>query len=452
MRLSDLVRLARQNLLRNRTRSLLTLGGVAVGVAALLVLVAYGRALQENARGEFEALELYHTLRVTSLPSLFKGDDGMVARPASNTSDTTRREIPLTDSLTAVIARIPGVLVVYPEVVFPTKVEVNGREVAANAEAIPQAFARFPAYTPTTGRFFTTTDENSVLLAPAMTRRLGYARPEDALGDTIVLVTASLHLQALQIMASQLAFGLTNIPLIEHRYRLTVVGLLPEDGQPVTAFGRVLLPQGRAESLKKVTFFSTIDLLMRRTQVYEGYAALRVQVDKDADFAAVRSAIEKHGVYTSAFRDQFAQLDRLFLIVDMALAIVGLIALLVATLGIANTMTMNVVERRREIGVMKAVGGEERDIQRVFVAESALLGLVGGVAGVVLGGLVMGGIQLGISAYLRSRGLPMVSAFAPTAAMALGVVAVAAAVSLLAGWLPARRAARIEPVEALRSL
>ncbi|MBE2185463.1 MAG: ABC transporter permease [Rhodothermales bacterium] len=452
MRLADLVRLARQNLLRNRTRSLLTLGGVAVGVAALLTLVAYGKALQENARGEFEALELYHTLRVTSLPSPFEGMGAMGANVLPAPTDSVRREVPLTDSLVQVLANVGGVEVVYPESVFPSKILANGREAIANVEGIPATFARYPAYRPTQGRYFESDTARAVLLSPVMTRRLGYARPEDALGDSITVVTASLNLAALQTMAGALAFGLTTMPFNENHYKMGVVGLLPEDGQPITAFARVLVPLGRANRLQKVTFFSTIDLLMRRSSAVGGYAALRVQVDQDTDFDAVRAAIEAHGIYTSAFRDQFAQLDRLFVIVDMALAIVGLIALLVATLGIANTMAMNVVERRREIGVMKAVGGDERDIQRVFVAESALLGLFGGVAGLLLGGLVMGGIQLVISAYLRSKGLPDVHAFAPTVPMALGVVAVAAAVSLVAGWAPARRAARTEPVEALRSL
>lgn len=451
MRFADLVRLARQNLLRNRTRSLLTLTGVAVGVAALLALLSYGRALQANARGEFEALELYQTLRVTSLPSPFSGLGDVVSR-TQEVSDTTRPEVPLTDSLMAVIGQTPGVLVAYPEVFFPAKLVANGKEAIANMEAIPQSFARFPAYAPTAGRFFASSNEQGLLMAPAMARRLGYERPEDALGDSVQVVTLSLNLAALQTMAGAIGMGMTTLPFVDHTYPMAVVGLLPEDGQPVASFGRALLPQQRAQSLQKVTFFSTIDLLTRRSGAAGGYSAVRVQVDKGADFPAVRAAIERHGVYASAFRDQFAQLDRLFLIVDMALGIVGVIALLVATLGIANTMTMNVIERRREIGVMKAVGGEERDIQRVFVAESALLGFAGGLAGLLGGALVMGLLQLAISAYLSSRGLPSVRAFAPSVGMGFAIVGVAILVSLVAGWAPARRAARIEPVEALRSL
>lgn len=450
MRLSDLVRLARQNLLRNRTRSLLTLAGVAVGVAALLTLLAYGQALQQNARGELETLEMFHSLRVTSLPSPFAGMGSLEATlPAP--ADSARKEVPLTDSLMAVIGRTPGVLAAYPETMFPSKVEANGREVVANAEGIPPAFARFDAYVPTSGRYFNAPAEDALMLAPAMARRLGYDRPEDIVGDSVTLVTASLHLRALQIMASQMVFGQTSMPLLENRYRMAVVGLLPEEGQTVSAFARVVLPIERGTTLKKVSFFSTIDLLMRRTQVYQGYHALRVQVDKDADFRAIRAAIERHGVYASAFRDQFAQLDRLFLIVDLALAIVGLIALVVATLGIANTMTMNVLERRREIGVMKAVGGHKRDLQRLFMAESALLGLAGGLVGLLGGALLMALLQAAISGYLGRTGLPDVRAFAPSWGLAAVILALAVLVSLLAGWAPARRAACTEPVEALRT-
>lgn len=451
MRLSDLLRLARQNLLRNRTRSLLTLGGVAVGVAALLTLLSYGRALQQNARGELETLEMMNSLRVTSLPSPLAGYGDLGARMPEE-ADSTRQEVPLTDSLLGVLTRVPGVLAAYPETFFPAKLLSNGREVIANVEGVPALFSSFDSYTPTQGRYFAAPDESAVLLSPTMARRLGYDRPGEIVGDTVTVVTASLHLGALQMMASQLAFGQTSLPLQKNYYRMEVVGLLPEDGQPVAAFSRIVLPLDRAATLQKVTFFSTLDLLARRSQGAVGYHAVRVQVDADADFPRIRQAIERHGVYAAALRDQFGQLDRLFLIIDMALGIVGVIALLVATLGIANTMTMNVIERRREIGVMKAVGGFERDVERLFVAESGLLGVAGGIAGLVGGAAVMGLLQAAISVYLKGRGLPNVSAFAPSVGTALAILLVSVLVSLLAGWRPARRAARTEPVEALRSL
>jgi putative ABC transport system permease protein len=98
---------------------------------------------------------------------------------------------------------------------------------------------------------------------------------------------------------------------------------------------------------------------------------------------------------------------------------------------------------------MMALGGDPSDLQRLFVVESALLGALGGGAGLLLGGLVVGGLDGGLSVYLHALGVPPVSVFDLSLPVALGIWGGAVLVSLLAGALPARRAARVEPTEAL---
>lgn len=451
MRFADLARLAAGNLLRNRARTLLTLAGVAVGVGALLTLIGYGAGLQNNARGEFERLELYNTLRVTSRPDPL-GGAGEIAFQTRTAERDTVREVPLTDSLVARIADLPGVLAAYPEVVFPVQVRTQSREVIANAEAVPQAFERIAAYRPADGAFFASPADTAVIMSASMAERLGFSPPASAVGDTVELVSATLDLGALRASAAAFGMGLTTLPFREQTYRVRVAGLLDDDGQQVSSFFRILLPMGFARSMEKITFFSTLDLLMRRSQAAGGYAAVRVQLGDPQAHTAVVDSLDAAGVYASSLRDQFAQLERLFTLMDLALGIVGLIALVVATLGIANTMLMSVMERRREIGVMKAVGGDEGLLQRLFLTESALVGLIGGAAGVALGYAGMGLIQFAVGTYLDARSLPAIPVFYTTAGMVAAVLGVALLVSLLAGWIPARRAARVEPVEALRSL
>lgn len=449
MRFPDLLRLAFANLRRNRTRSVLTLVGVLIGVGALLALVGYGAGTQQNARSEFNAMELYNTLRVTSRPNPINGFGDLAVRQVA-TPDTLP-EVPVTDSLLGVIGALDGVVAAYPEVIFPVTVQRGDREVIANAEAVPLAFADVPSYRPEVGAFFTTPADTALLIAPTMARRLGFETPEAAIGDTVTLVTATLDMRAMQAMARALSFGLGTLPLREQRHPMRVAGLLDEDDQPLTGFFRVVLPMETALGMRKITFFSTLDLLMRRGSSTEGYAAARVQLtDLDA-YPRVRAAIEARGVYVTSFREQFAQLERLFLLMDLALGIIGFIALLVATIGIANTMMMNVMERTREIGVMKAVGGDEGDLQRLFIVESVTLGLVGGLLGLVAGWLVMEGITWGVNAYLSRLGVPYLEPFYVSAPMVFAILGIALAVSLAAGLAPARRAARIEPLAALRS-
>ena len=449
MRFADLFRLALSNLRRNRSRSVLTLVGVAIGVAALLALVSYGAGLQQNARGEFDALELYNTLRVTSRPNPF-GSLGDVAFRERSAAEDTLAEVPLTDSLVAVFDRLDGVLAAYPEVTFPAQIESGDRVVISTVEAVPMVFASIPSYQPETGAFFTSTSDSSVLLSPTMARRLGYDDPAMIVGDSVTLVTATLDLAALQLAARAMSMGMGTLPLREQRHRMQVAGLLEEENQALAGIFRAVVPLERARTMRKLTFFSTLDLLLRNSSA-GGYAALRVQLEDPDAYADVQAAIEEAGVFATGFRDQFQQLERLFVVMDLALGIVGFIALLVATIGIANTMMMNVMERTREIGVMKAVGGEEGDLQRLFVAESGALGGLGGVIGLLAGWGLTRLIEYGVNLYLYSKGLPRLDVFYATPLMWLAIFAIAVVVSLVAGFAPARKAARIEPMEALRS-
>lgn len=451
MRFADLFRLALANLRRNRSRSVMTLVGVMIGVAALTALLAYGAGVQQNARSEFNRLELYNTLRLTSAPSPFDSFSQFGgAAPRTSSRPDSLPPVPLTDSLLQVIEQMDGVLAAYPEFVFPVQLRANGREASASAEAIPMTFATIPLYQPTTGAFFSAATDTALLMAPAMARRLGYENPADIVGQEVIIKTITLNFSQMQRLGSSLTFGLTSMPLDTHHQPIRVAGLIGEEDQPLSGFLRVLLPLERAKTMRKITFFSTLDLLLN-TSVPGGYAAARVQLEGDAALEPVRQAIEQKGVYVSAARDQFKQLERLFVIMDLALGIIGFIALLVATIGIANTMMMSVMERTREIGVMKAVGGEEGDLQRLFLVEGAMLGLIGGVAGLLFGWGIVSLIQAGVDYYLHRLAIPSVDVFHLPVWMIGAILGVALLVSLLAGLAPARRAARIEPIDALRS-
>ncbi len=446
MRLADLFRLAAGNLLRNRTRSAMTLVGIAIGVAALFALLSYGAGLQRLADQEVATLELYNTFRVTSTPNPVNSFADVSVRAVE--ADTTE-PVALTDSLLARIAAVPGVLAAYPEVAFPVRVRANEREVFAGAEAVPLAFGAFPAYQPTAGAFFETAADSALLIPRSMAERLGFEPAEAAVGQTVTVLTATLDLAQLQRALFSFGLGMRSLPIKEQPHPLRVAGVLSSEGQALSGFVRLLVPLGLAETMQKVTFFSTLDLVTRGPAT-GGYSAARVQIEREDDYAAVKAAVEREGVYATGFREQFAQLDRLFAIMNGTLAIVGLIALLVATIGIANTMTMNVVERTREIGVMKAIGGEDSAVQRLFVAESLLLGLAGTVFGLAFGWLVTEALGAGVVAYLDRIGVPPVDLFHTPFVVVVGIGAVTLLVSVLAGFLPARRAARIEPIEALR--
>ena len=130
---------------------------------------------------------------------------------------------------------------------------------------------------------------------------------------------------------------------------------------------------------------------------------------------------------------------------------IGLIALITASLGIVNTMVMSITERRREIGVLKSLGADELDIRWLFLVESGVIGVLGTTAGILCGWTITRIVSAIAQAYMRNQGIPPMDLFALPAWLISISLAVGIGVSVIAGFYPAARAARVDPVEALRN-
>jgi ABC-type antimicrobial peptide transport system permease subunit len=164
--------------------------------------------------------------------------------------------------------------------------------------------------------------------------------------------------------------------------------------------------------------------------------------------AKVRAEITGVGYSTSAPENLIATVQRYVRVVEIVLGGIGVIALAIAALGIANALLAAVRERRREIGVLKAVGARDRDVLRTFLIEAGVMGALGGLIGSILGLAVARAVAAVVDGYLTSQGLAGVQVGMP---YRLGLAAVAGSVllALLAGALPARRAARLPAREAV---
>ena len=165
---------------------------------------------------------------------------------------------------------------------------------------------------------------------------------------------------------------------------------------------------------------------------------------------AAEDAIKKMGFSAFSLLDATRNLRLVFTVFDLLLLIFGSLALVVASLGIINTLVMAILERRREIGVLKALGAADRDVQRLFFAEAAAMGLLGGVLGVAIGWLIGRALNFGTDVYLTRQQLPAITIAAVPWWMVAAAIAFSVAVSLAAGIYPASRAAKLNPVEALR--
>ena len=164
----------------------------------------------------------------------------------------------------------------------------------------------------------------------------------------------------------------------------------------------------------------------------------------------VKKQLEELGLKTFAFIDELQELKKGFLLMDMFLFAIGMIALTVASLGIINTMVMSILERYREIGIMKAVGASDTDVKRIFFFESGAIGFLGGVLGLALGWAVSIIINHVINYFQAKQAMPYIDYFSSPWWLCLGAIIFSILISLAAGIYPALRAARVDPVVALR--
>jgi len=137
-------------------------------------------------------------------------------------------------------------------------------------------------------------------------------------------------------------------------------------------------------------------------------------------------------------------------VLDLFLGIFGSLALAVASIGIVNTLVMAILERRREIGIMKAIGASDVDIKKLFFFEAGVMGVFGGVVGVALGWTIGRIINLGANIYLKRQNFPPEQIWSVPWWLVAGAILFSIIVSLVSGLYPAARAARLDPVQALR--
>jgi putative ABC transport system permease protein len=233
---------------------------------------------------------------------------------------------------------------------------------------------------------------------------------------------------------------------------LRIVGIVESDpsaGMGGFGGGRLFLPLKLAESLH-VAQPSDMQAMLSDTETKPTYTALTVRVEKPKDVAAVEATIKKMGFSAFSLLDATKGLRLVFTVFDLFLGLFGSLALTVASLGIINTLVMAILERRREIGVLKALGATDGDVKSLFFAEAAAMGFFGGLFGVALGWLIGQALTWGTGIYLRQQDLPSAKISYVPWWLALSAVAFATVVSLLAGLYPAARASRLNPVDALR--
>ncbi|MCD9020807.1 ABC transporter permease [Cohnella silvisoli] len=184
------------------------------------------------------------------------------------------------------------------------------------------------------------------------------------------------------------------------------------------------------------------------------YNSVQVIADGANHVKAIAEEIRLKGYYSHSIADELKQINLVFLIMKIGLGFVGTIAVLIASIGIFNTMTMAVTERAQDIGIMKAIGAHPSAIQRIFLLESSMIGLLGAIMGTIVAYLISFAVNAGLPIVIKgfmNENIPddfRFSMIPPSLAIVSCLISLG--VALLSGSRPARRATRIDVLRALR--
>jgi putative ABC transport system permease protein len=452
MKAHDLGELAFRNLREAVLRNTLTTLGVAVGIASLVAMLSLGVGLQELATKRLSNSGLFDSVIVFSRSNL-RG----FGRPAPAGTAESQPPRALDDQALQEMQRLPNVIEVYPQIRFLTEVRLAGSSYSTMVAGIPASARSGGAFDGIQGSFFSGPAADEAILQVEFAKELS-PQPATLLGKELVLRYAERQPLGPSVEPGDAANAESDSPsgggfsVIPREKRLRIVGIV--ETEPAVGFGgfgrgRLLIPLAVAQALRAAQVNDLRDVV-RGTNANPTYASLTVRAKGPSQVEAIQAAIKNMGFSTFSLLDATRNLRLFFTVFDLLLAIFGSLALTVATLGIINTLVMAILERRREIGILKALGAADRDVKQLFFVEAGVMGLLGGVFGVGLGWMIGAGVTWGTNIYLQRQDLPPAHVFSVPWWLVLGAIAFAVVVSLMAGLYPASRAARLDPIEALR--
>jgi hypothetical protein len=438
---SDAAELAAHGVARRPGRAVLTVLAVTLAATLLVALLtivgtARSRVLTQLSKGG--ALSGIRVVAADADPDQLDLDNPRSGAPR-DLSESTITQLRRVTGVRTVVPIAQAVMEVRPLGTLADRAEASLRSARRRgAGSPPQPLqvalgfdlnrASLLPLTIVAGRLPVPSSTTEVAITPGALTRLGLTK-----ADAPSVIGAEV-----EVGAPRLRDGVS----VQWR-RFRIVGVVAQD---IVGSAQVLFSIDRVQEAKAWTALGN-PLPNQPTSPYAGAFVEARTVD---DVATVRRAITDIGYSTSAPENLVATVRRYLRVIEIVLSGIGTIALVIAALGIANAMLAAVRERRREIGVLKAIGANDGDILRLFLVEAAVLGLIGGVLGTLAGWGVATIVAQVVNRYLRDQGLAGVALQLPAWIAAFGIGG-SLGLSVLAGTVPALRASRLPAREAVGS-
>ncbi|MBI3957100.1 MAG: ABC transporter permease [Candidatus Kerfeldbacteria bacterium] len=412
MRVQFTIFLAGNNLVHKKLRSFLTIGGMSVGVGLIVFLVSLGFGLQRLIRNQVTNVEALTVLDVSKGESTLLELNQKVIKQFTALDGV--QDVSASISLSAQLAREDSVTDVALYGIDPKFITLEGVKINH-------------------GGSFSAPEAHEVVVTTTALNLIGHGDPEAALGQKLTLKV---------LVPVQDENGAED--LVTKEIEVTIVGAIVDEELTLAYTPLALLV-----SLGFEPDYSTAKVKVAG-ETDRDYSLARIKVEDQSQLPGVRKKIEAMGYQVDSVADTVGQIDKIFLVFEIVMAGFGAIAMFVASIGALNTLTVSLLERTREIGLMKALGARSRDIYRLFLVESITIGLTGGLLGVGIGFVLSWGVNAGVNALARRAGGETVDIFDTPWEFVAAVVMLTFLVGLMTGLYPARRASRINPLDALR--
>ncbi|MCA9357030.1 ABC transporter permease [Candidatus Kaiserbacteria bacterium] len=402
MRIQDLAQLSTRMFKTNPLRTWLTILGMGVGTGAVVVLVGLGFGLQQIILEQIVFGETLLSLGVSS---------------------TGAQGLSLTPETVVEFEKNPAVLDAAPLARFPALITYKGLTGNVFVQGVEPPYLRYAGVTATEGTVFEEADAgdtNSIMISPATLKLFGIA-DEDVKAFIGQKVTLKLLVPADD--------GTDNVNEIVIDKEYIVRGVTKEQG---VLNVMMMLPE------------------LRNYVGIEEYERIQVRVDSNQNLPIVEAKLIEDGYRVTALSKTVEQASKIFQGIQVVLATFGGIALIVSAIGMFNTMTVTLLERTKEIGIMRTIGASPNDVKYLFVSESVVVGFLGGVTGILMGVVLGLSVNLLLNIVAGQFGGQSVKLFSFPFNFLAFITIFSAAVGYLTGIFPARRASTLNPLDAIR--
>lgn len=434
MRLFDLVTLIWSNLARRKGRVALTTIGVVIGTAAVVLLVSLGVGLQQNAESQLGGIG--DLTRIMVYPGFSEGPVVAIG-PGAPMEQTA----PINRAAIDTIAAIPGVTAVIPQDYFMGGATIRVGRLEGGSSMIGVGTDDLSALGVEAAQGELALSRGTVIVGAQVANNFYDPRaragqepppPPDLYGQTLTIELIKWDEQGTEIRKTT---------------RARVVGVLSEiQDEPDWS---IYMPMSDLDGYNAWATGQRVD------RDKNGYNTLIVKVADVDQVLDVADQITALGFQAWSPQSFVEGISSFYLVLQVAFGSMGAIALLVAAIGIANTMTMAILERTREIGLMKAVGANNRHVLAIFLGEAAGIGFLGGLGGVLISWALGQVLNVLVISYMAGQavetgGLPPTSAVITPLWLPLSALIFATLMGLASGLYPALSAATLAPMTALK--